>query len=158
MVEQQAIDASPGDVVVLVGTTKGLFTLTSEPERASWDLAGPWFRGEEIWAAALDCRDGRTRLLVGATSSHWGPSVYRSDDLGASWVEPEPDTLRFPDATGAAVARVWQLQPAGSAQPDVVYAGVEPAALFRSADRGESFRLDEGLRAHEHRPQWPPGG
>jgi hypothetical protein len=152
------MDASAGDVVVLVGTTKGLFTLIGGPDRASWDLGGPWFRGEEICAATLDCRRGRTRLLVGATSSHWGPSVYRSDDLGASWVEPEPHTLAFPDHAAAAVARVWQLQPAGDAQPDVIYAGVEPAALFRSDDGGESFQLDEGLWGHEHRAQWQPGG
>jgi len=158
MDEPGSIDASPGDVVVLAGTTKGLFTLVAGPGRESWDLAGPWFPGEEIYSALLDCRGGRTRLLVGATSSHWGPSVYRSDDLGASWVEPEPHTLAFPDDTGAAVARVWQLQPAGDAQPDVVYAGVEPAALFRSDDGGESFTLNEGLWRHEHRAQWSPGG
>jgi hypothetical protein len=152
------IDATSGDVVVLVGTTKGLFAMTSGPDRASWHLAGPWFRGEEIYAAALDVGRGRTRLLVGATSSHWGPSVYRSDDLAASWAEPEPRTLAFPDDTGAAVDRVWQLQPAGGAQPDVVYAGVEPAALFRSDDGGQSFQLDAGLWDHEHRPQWQPGG
>ena len=75
------------------------------PARSTWQLTGPWFRGEEIYAASLDCRDGRNRLLVGATSSHWGPSVYRSDDLGSTWVEPEPDTLRFPERAGAAVAR-----------------------------------------------------
>ncbi|MGI8662395.1 MAG: WD40/YVTN/BNR-like repeat-containing protein [Acidimicrobiales bacterium] len=152
------IDATTRDVVVLVGTSKGLFTLTAAPERKRWRLAGPWFKGEEIYAAALDCRHGRTRLLVGATSSHWGPSVYRSDDLGASWVEPEPQTLAFPEGTGAAVARVWQLQPASEAEPDVVYAGVEPAALFRSNDGGETFQLDEGLWGHEHRSQWQPGG
>jgi hypothetical protein len=56
------------------------------------------------------------------------------------------------------VARVWQLQPAGDAQPDTVYAGVEPAALFRSDDAGESFRLDEALWEHPHRAQWQPGG
>jgi hypothetical protein len=145
-------------VVVLVGTSKGLFTLTSEPDRVNWQLAGPWFRGEQIYAVALDCRGGRDRLLVGATSSHWGPSVYRSDDLGASWVEPDPATLAFPDGTDAAVARVWQLQLAGNAQPGVVYAGVEPAALFRSDDAGESFRLDENLWGHAHRAQWQPGG
>jgi hypothetical protein len=153
-----ATDAAAGDVVVLVGTSKGLFTLTARPERTSWELAGPWFRGEEVYAAALDCRNGRRRLLVGATSSHWGPSVYRSDDLGATWIEPQPDTLAFPEGTGASVARVWQLRPAGASQPDVVYAGVEPAALFRSDDGGESFRLDEGLWNHEHRPRWEPGG
>ena len=56
------------------------------------------------------------------------------------------------------MARVWQLQPAGDSQPGVVYAGVEPAALFRSDDEGESFPLDEGLWGHPHRPQWNPGG
>ncbi len=152
------IEAAAGDVVVLVGTTKGLFCLTAGPDRDRWRLAGPWFRGEEIAAAVLDCRAGRTRLLVGATSSHWGPSIYRSDDLGASWVEPAADTLSFPARTGAAVARVWQLQVTGDAQPGVVYAGVEPAALFRSDDGGESFTLDEGLWDHEHRAQWQPGG
>jgi hypothetical protein len=154
----EPIEATSGDVVVLVGTTKGLFALAADPARQDWQLSGPWFRGEEIYAAALDCRNGRTRLLVGATSSHWGPSVYRSDDLGATWVEPEPQTLAFPEDTGAAVAHVWQLQPAGDAQPDVVYAGVEPAALFRSDDGGASFRLDEGLWNHPHRVQWQPGG
>ena len=152
------INASPGDVVVLLGTTKGLFALSAGPDRASWDLTGPWFPGEEIYAAVLDCRAGRRRFLVGATSSHWGPSVYRSDDLGATWVDPEAPPLVFPEDTGAAVARVWQLQPAGDAQPDVVYAGVEPAALFRSDDGGLSFRLDESLWNHEHRPRWEPGG
>jgi BNR-Asp box repeat len=152
------IGASAGDVVVLVGTVKGLFALSSGPDRQDWQQTGPWFKGEEIYAAALDTRRQPARLLVGATSSHWGPSVYRSDDLGASWSEPEPNTLAFPDATGAAVRRVWQLQPAGDAQADVVYAGVEPAALFRSADGGASFQLDQALWDHEHRPQWEPGG
>ena len=145
-------------VVVLAGTTKGLFVFTADEARTKWEMSGPHFRGEEIYAAALDTRGGRNRLLVGATSSHWGPSVYRSDDMGATWVEPAADTLAFPPTTGAAVARVWQLQPASEAQPDVVFAGVEPAALFRSDDAGETFRLDEGLWNHEHRPQWQPGG
>ncbi|MCU1352177.1 MAG: glycosyl hydrolase repeat-containing glycosyl hydrolase [Acidimicrobiales bacterium] len=158
MADTERIQGEAGDVVVLLGTSKGLFALSAGPERTEWRLAGPWFLGEEIYSAALDCRNGRTRLLVGATSSHWGPSVYRSDDLGATWIEPEPSTLRFPEETGAAVAHVWQLQPAGDAQPDVVYAGVEPAALFRSDDGGESFTLDQNLWDHPHRAQWQPGG
>lgn len=158
MVAQGRLEAAGGDVVVLVGTTKGLFALSAAPARDAWRVSGPWFRGEGIYAATLDCRKGRTRLLVGATSSHWGPSVYRSDDLGASWVDPEPQTLAFPADAGAAVRRVWQLQLAGEAQPDVVYAGVEPAALFCSTDAGLSFRLDENLWGHEHRPRWQPGG
>jgi hypothetical protein len=40
----------------------------------------------------------------------------------------------------------------------VVYAGVEPAALFRSDDAGATFRLVSELWDHEHRPKWEPGG
>ncbi len=152
------IDAGPGDVVVLVGTTKGLFALRAGPDRRTWTRSGPWFPGEEIAAAALDTRGGRNRLLVGAMSWHFGPSVYTSDDLGGTWREPEPTTLRFPDDTGASVARVWQLMPAAASQPDVVYAGVEPAALFRSDDGGASFSLVRELWDHPHRQQWQPGG
>jgi photosystem II stability/assembly factor-like uncharacterized protein len=95
---------------------------------------------------------------VGATSSHWGPSVFRSDDLGATWQEPEAHHLVFPAAADASVARIWQLRPAGLDEADVVYAGVEPAALFRSEDAGETFTLVKGLWDHPHRPQWTPGG
>jgi hypothetical protein len=147
-----------GDVVVLVGTVKGLFALTADATRADWTRHGPWFAGESIDAAVLDTRASRTRILAGATSGHFGPSVYRSDDFGASWIEPTPETLAFPEGTGAAVARVWQLQPAADALPDTVYAGVEPAALFRSDDGGETFTFDENLWAHPHRAQWQPGG
>ena len=48
--------------------------------------------------------------------------------------------------------------PRPASQPDVVYAGVEPHALFRSDDRGESFALVEGLWNHPDRPSWMPGG
>jgi hypothetical protein len=158
IMSEAVIAAAAGDVVVLVGTTKGLFVLRAAAARQDWALQGPWFPGEEVYAACLDCRADPPRLLVGATSSHWGPSIYRSDDLGASWIEPGPETLAFPEGSGAAVARVWQLQPAGGCQPDVVYAGVEPAALFRSDDGGGTFRLDEGLWGHPHRARWEPGG
>ena len=40
----------------------------------------------------------------------------------------------------------------------MIYAGVEPAALFRSDDGGESFSLVRELWDHPHREQWQPGG
>ncbi len=53
MVEPGPVEASAGDIVVLVGTSKGLFVLTAGREREAWELAGPWFRGQEIAAAVL---------------------------------------------------------------------------------------------------------
>ena len=50
------------------------------------------------------------------------------------------------------------MTPGGEDEPDVIYAGVEPAALFRSEDGGRSFSLVPGLWEHPHRPQWNPGG
>jgi photosystem II stability/assembly factor-like uncharacterized protein len=35
---------------------------------------------------------------------------------------------------------------------------VEPAALFKSTDGGETWALERGLFDHPHRTQWQPGG
>ncbi len=143
--------------LLMIGTRKGLFLARSE-DRAAWAIEGPAFAMNAVYAVALDTRRETPRLLVGADSEHWGPSVFHSDDLGATWEETEGGAMRFPAETGAALTRAWQLQPAGADQPDVVYAGVEPAALFRSDDGGATYSLVEGLWDHPHRPEWQPGG
>ena len=43
-------------------------------------------------------------------------------------------------------------------EPDTLYCGVEPAALFKSTDAGETWALVQGLYDHPHRAQWQPGG
>jgi photosystem II stability/assembly factor-like uncharacterized protein len=144
------------EVLLAVGTQKGLF-LGRSRDRLSWEFSGPHFPMNAVYSVSVDRRGGRTRLLVGADSSHWGPSVWRSDDLGANWHEPSQPAIRFPEHTGASLTRVWQLQPAGEEAPGVVYAGTEPAALFRSEDGGESFTLVESLWEHPQREQWGAG-
>jgi hypothetical protein len=154
----QASGQATGDVLVLIGTMKGAFLLRSGPDRAAFELTGPHFPGHEVYSMAADTRGGRTRLLAGTSSMHWGAVVRASDDLGATWTDPDEGNVRFPDGTDAALARVWQLTPAGPDRPDVVYAGAEPAALFRSDDRGVTFELVRELWDHPHRPRWQPGG
>ncbi len=53
-------------------------------------------------------------------------------------------------------ARVWHLEPSPT-ELDVVFAGVEDAALFRSDDGGESWHELAGLRGHGTGPRWQPG-
>ena len=53
-------------------------------------------------------------------------------------------------------ARVWHLEPSLT-DPDVAYAGVEDAALFRTTDGGKSWHELSGLRGHESGPKWQPG-
>jgi hypothetical protein len=144
--------------VALVGTTKGLFVLRGKAG-GDWALDGAALAGEEVYAAGVHRHDGRVRLLAGSVSMHWGPVLRLSDDLGGTWREDEGGArVVFPEDTGAALARVWQLYSPGDAEPGVVYAGVEPAALFRSTDGGETFELIRGLWDHPHRAVWEPGG
>lgn len=51
--------------------------------------------------------------------------------------------------------RVWHLEPSLT-DPDMVYAGVEDAALFRTTDGGQSWHELAGLRA-EQGTKWAPG-
>jgi photosystem II stability/assembly factor-like uncharacterized protein len=142
--------------LLMVGTRKGLFIGRSDELREDWAWGPPAFPMEEIYAVAIDPRGDSPRLLVGATNVHFGPQVFRSDDLGATWDESGSGTVRFPDDLGASVERVWQLQPS-PADGNVVWAGTQPSALFRSEDRGETFELVRSLWDHPHRPQWAAG-
>jgi hypothetical protein len=143
------------DVVLAIGTNKGLF-LARSPDRSSWQLSDLQFPMTGVYAVAIDSRTGTPRILVSATSEHWGPSVFRSDDLGATWAEPDEGAIAFPPDTGVSLARAWALQPS-PCEPDVVWAGSEPQGLFRSADRGEHFELVRPLWDHPHRPDWGAG-
>jgi len=52
--------------------------------------------------------------------------------------------------------RVWHLEPSYT-DPDLVYAGVEDAAIFKSTDGGKNWHELSGLRGHGTGPQWQPG-
>jgi hypothetical protein len=143
-------------VLLAIGTRKGLWLARSE-DRRSWSVEGPQFLMREVPSLAIDTRRSPARVLAGIRSEHWGPTSVWSDDLGKTWEETEQGAIRFPEETGAAVARIWQLQPDAESRPDVVWAGCEPHSLFRSTDGGASFELVQGLWDHPHRPEWEPG-
>jgi tRNA A-37 threonylcarbamoyl transferase component Bud32 len=145
-----------GDVLLLVGTTKGAFLLRSTRERKRWDVAGPYFHGHGVYAMAYDGRDGRRRMWLSTSSVLWGTFLRSSDDYGKTWTNPLEANLKFPHDTGTALKNIWQICLGGAEQPDVLYCGVEPAALFESRDAGESWSLVRGLFDHPHRPRWIP--
>jgi tRNA A-37 threonylcarbamoyl transferase component Bud32 len=145
-----------GDVLLLVGTMKGAFLVRSNARRASWEVIGPAFHGQAVYTLAYDGRKGRHRLWA-STSSYWGTFLRSSDDFGRTWTNPHQANVKFPGECGASLKNIWQLCLGREDEPDTMYCGVEPAALFVSHDAGESWALVRGLFDHPHRPRWVPG-
>jgi len=152
-------------VRLLIGTQKGAFTATADATRREWTLAGPLFRGWEVYHIAGSPADP-DRLYASQSTGWFGQIVQRSDDGGSTWrpvsndfsYDGEPGTHQWYDGTPHPweFARVWHLEPS-LADPDTVLAGVEDAALFRTTDGGGSWHELSGLRTHRSSPSWMPG-
>lgn len=158
MPQLQTLDAAAGDILLLVGTMKGAFILRSPASRSKWDVAGPFFPGRAIYAMAFDTRRGRQRFWAAVNSPFWGSYLSSSDDFGRTWTESETYSIKFPEDTESSLKQIWQIVPGSTDQPDTLFCGVEPAALFRSDDAGATWSLVRGLYDHPHRPKWMPGG
>ncbi len=152
-------------VRVLVGTHKGAFVLESDGKRKEWKVEGPHFGGLEIYHIKGSTADPN-RIYASQATDWFGQVVHRSDDGGKSWqtmgnefkYDGEPGKHLWYDGTPHPweFKRVWHFEPS-LADPDIVYAGVEDAALFRSADGGATWQELPGLRGHSSGAQWAPG-
>jgi len=151
------IDVKSGDNLLLVGTMKGAFLFRADASRTSWQEAGPYFPGRSVYAFAYDGRNGRSRLWAAVNSSYWGSFLSSSNDFGKTWSDPETYNIKFPEDSDVSLKQIWQIAN-DPHDADSLYCGVEPAALFKSADAGETWSLERGLFDHPHRPQWMPGG
>ena len=152
-------------VRVLVGTRKGGFILTSDGTRDRWHVSGPHFGGWEIYHIKGSPADPN-RLYASQSSGWFGQVIQRSNDGGQTWepagnqfaYEGVPGTHQWYDGTPHPweFKRVWHLEPSLT-DPDVVYAGVEDAALFRSTDGAKTWQEMPGLRGHGSGSKWTPG-
>src|SRR5215211_1265146 len=173
-------------VRVLVGTKKGAFILTADGKREQWKISEPHFTGWEIYHMKGSPVEPN-RLFASQTSGWFGQIIQRSDDGGKTWDMPgggptesfmgmpmgesnkfvydtSPETGKpltthqWYDGTQHAweFKRVWHVEPSLD-NPDVVYAGAEDAAMFRSTDGGTSWHELAGLRGHGTGPKWAPG-
>ena len=71
-----------------------------------------------------------------------------------------PDEARQPEEAAInpeKVLRVWNFTPGRGDEPDVLYAGVELATLFKSTDCVQTWEINEALYNHPHRADWFPG-
>ena len=152
-------------VRVLVGTRKGAFVLTSDAGRRRWTIDGPHFGGWEVYHLKASPADP-DRVWASQSGGWFGQLVQRSDDGGRTWqpvgkdfsYDGVPGTHQWYDGTPHPweFARVWHLEPSLTDR-DVVYAGVEDAALFKTVDGGATWSELSGLRGHGSGSQWQPG-
>ncbi|MYI70592.1 MAG: exo-alpha-sialidase [Boseongicola sp. SB0673_bin_14] len=157
-------------VSLLVGTTKGLFQVTSE-DRAAWSVDGPHCN---LWPINHAIGDAGKGVIWAAGGGDWeGAGVWRSEDRGASWTlsnlahgqseaffaendevaklfdwKPSP-----PAPFTGEISALWSLGRVG----DRLYAGSKPATLFASDDGGETWDKVSSLSDHPSAAEWQPG-
>ena len=152
-------------VRVLAGTRKGAFVLTADGTRGTWNVSGPHFGGWEIFHMKGSPADPN-RIYASQCSDWFGQVIQRSNDGGQTWspagnkfaYDGDAGTHQWYDGTPHPweFKRVWHLEPSRT-DPDVIYAGVEDAALFKSSDGGANWNELPGLRRHGSGPKWQPG-
>jgi len=157
--------AKDGKVRVYVGTRKGGYALTSDRSRRKWTVSGPFQSGKDVFHVAPDPREPGT-VYSAANSPWWGPMLFRSKDHGKNWTEIAPPMMSTstkrpqPGPEGPAkhpIVNLWHIEPGPESEPGTIYLGVDPASLFKSEDRGNSWEGVAGINEHETRPRWNPG-
>ena len=135
---------------LLVGTRKGLFALRGE-RGGHMAIATRQFVGDVCEFAMKDSRSGR--YMASVTSGYYGPKVFTSTSPEGEW--DASDGPAFPEDAGATVERTWVIKK--GEEDDVLWAGVAPAALFRSEDGGRSWGLNPWLWDEPSRKDWGAG-
>ncbi len=140
-------------LVLAIGTKKGVFVAESAKTRGRFELRGPFGPGVPVYSALIDTRNSPA-IYFGSCNPFFGMKVMRSTDLGKSFKETG-GAPAFPKEDGRALANIWSLE-TGPGEKEI-WAGVEPASLFRSHDAGESWEMVEGISNHAHAREWQPG-
>jgi molybdopterin converting factor small subunit len=144
-----AVSGGDDTTELLVGTKKGLFVLRGR-RGEPLDSVARLFPGEAVEYAARDPRNGR--YFASVTNGQFGPRVFFTDDPTGEW--QQSDGPRFAEADDASVARVWIVTP--GEEEGLVYAGVDPGALFESRDGGMTWELNRALWEQQS-DDWGPG-
>jgi photosystem II stability/assembly factor-like uncharacterized protein len=167
-------------VNLLVGTKKGAFIYTSDQKRQRWEVSEPILPGWSVFHMAADTRSDPPRFYAAANHWAWGRSVAKSSDLGKTWdyrseglafppdmkdfiaslpgKPPSPAPGEWDNTAPGTIGNVWSVTPGHESEPGVVYAGTQPAGLFRSEDWGHSWRPVEAINRHPNRQYWTGTG
>ena len=134
---------------LLVGTRKGLVVLRGR-RGGPMKLVDRKFHGR---VAEFAMRDPRTGMYYASVTHHFGPQLYFTDDPTGEWEQATGPAL--PEDGDTAIERIWVIR--NSEEDGVLWAGVAPAALFKSTDGGKTWELNRGLWDEPSRESWQPG-
>ena len=124
---------------LFVATATGIAILERAAPGAAWRLHGTALRGHHV--STMTALPGKAGLFAG---TH-GDGIYFSADGGLNW-EPRGEGVSHRDIyTLAAVDRRGTV---------AIYAGTEPAALFRSVDYGKTWLDLPALRQVPETEHW----
>jgi photosystem II stability/assembly factor-like uncharacterized protein len=156
-------------ITVLIGTTKGAFTLTYGPG-GDWALTGQHCDG---WPINHVLGDPETGMIWAGGGGPWhGAGVWRSVDRGATWTlaklskgqidewaANDPDMSAFMQWTPQEVPfegladSVWSLHHAHG----ILFAGTRPAQLLSSRDDGMTWGKSQSIADFPDCEAWNPG-
>ncbi|MDE2686154.1 MAG: exo-alpha-sialidase [Chloroflexota bacterium] len=143
---------SKPDVALLVGTRKGAFVLSSDSKRKKWELSEVYCRGGDVYHFVQDRRNGGT-VYAAVNYTVWGAEVHISEDLGGTWRTAE-NPPKFENRGGKTLNKIWHIAPGRASEPGVLYAGADPASLFRSNDDGENWEEIRSVADHPTNEHW----
>lgn len=124
---------------VFVGTLDGVTVLEREGAGNAWRNAGQALKGLHISSLLFEPRRG------GLFAGIHGSGLYASSDGGQKW------DLK---TRGLTQPHVYSLAALGNNGDTTLYAGTEPAHLFRSTDYGESWGELSTLRSVPGNEKW----
>ena len=143
------------EIALLVGTRKGGFVLSSGAERKHWELSEVHCRGGDVYHFVQDARNG-VAVYAAVNYMIWGAEIHISHDLGETWTTAETPP-KFTDRDGKTLNKIWHVEPGRASEPDVLYAGADPASLFMSDDGGMNWQEIRSVADHPTSKHWFPG-
>jgi photosystem II stability/assembly factor-like uncharacterized protein len=124
---------------LLVATVTGISVLEREGPATAWTDRGRTLDGHHCSSVLIEPRRG------GIFAGMHDGGLYFSGDAGRTW---EPRT------NGLTIEHVFSVAYAHVGAETVLYAGTEPASMFRSDDYGASWVEQTGVKESPGREKW----
>lgn len=136
---------------LIAATDKGL--MVYERTHGIWKLKDIQFIGMPVGCFHHDERNASWWVAI--NHKHWGPKLYKSTDEGETFSEIGVPRFDKPEFT---LKSIWTIAHGAYDDPNRLYLGTEPAAIFVTSDEGSSFQELKGLSDHPSRSTWQGGG